>query len=291
MPITYTPLRYPGGKSKLYPFLSSLLKQNNLDNCIYVEPFAGGAGLALSLLMRNNVRQIIINDYDYSIYAFWHCILNDTERFIYAIERIPVTIDEWFKQREIQKTPNNSSLFEIGLSTFFLNRVNRSGIIKGGVIGGIEQNGQYKLDCRFNKTDLIRKIKKVASSNYKIQLYNMDVKDFITNIISALPKDTLVYFDPPYIVQGYNLYCNFFTEKDHYELSKLIKELRIPWILTYDKEPFVYSAYNDYKISELNLTYSAGSKRFGAELLVYSDQVSPLDHNLDNYYVNRELST
>lgn len=279
MPLTKTPLRYPGGKSKLYNFMINLLQHNQLTNCIYVEPFVGGAGLALALLLNGKVREIVINDFDYSIYAFWYCVLNRTDELVGAIAEIPVTIDEWLKQREIQKEPEQHDIFEVAMSTFFLNRVNRSGIIKGGVIGGLQQTGNYKLDCRFNKKNLIAKIRIISDMKEKIRLYNMDVKDFIPNVINGLADDSLIYFDPPYILQGSNLYCNFFTKQDHEALSELIKNVRLPWVLTYDNEPIVYDMYKEFEIQEINLKYSAGSKRGGIELMVFSKTISPLITN------------
>lgn len=275
MPLTCTPLRYPGGKSKLHNFVSDLLQHNSLSGCVYVEPFAGGAGLALSLLQKGKVREIVINDFDYSIHSFWYCVLHNTEDLIRAVAEIPVTIDEWKKQREIQKEPHKHDILDVALSTFFLNRVNRSGIIKGGVIGGLDQKGPYKLGCRFNKEDLTRKIRRISSMRDRIALHNMDVKDFIPQVISGLPQDSLVYFDPPYIVQGSNLYCNYFTKQDHKDLAAMIKGVQQPWILTYDKEPIVHSVYEGHTIAELRLTYSAGTKRGGTELIVYGKKVKP----------------
>ncbi|MDN5302392.1 MAG: adenine methylase [Thermoanaerobacteraceae bacterium] len=275
MPITHTPLRYPGGKSKLYNYTVKLLEHNNIYDCIYVEPFAGGAGLALSLLIKGNVKSIVINDSDYSIFAFWFCALNKTDELVDYIDRISITIDEWLKQREIQREPHKYDLIDVAISTLFLNRTNRSGIIKGGVIGGINQNGKYKLNSRFNKKDIIRKIKLIAALRNKIQLYNLDIFDFIPNVINNLPDNAFIYFDPPYIVQGSNLYCNYFTEKDHKDLSKLIKNISVPWFLTYDNQCIVHKMYEGFKIKEIDINYSAGRKRMGKELMVFSNNIVP----------------
>lgn len=270
VPATNTPLRYPGGKSRLYDFLVKLLECNGLTDCVYVEPFAGGAGLALSLLLRGNVREVLINDLDYSIYSFWHCVLNEPEQLISGIERVPLTVEEWTRQREIQRNPQDYSMNEVALSTLYLNRTNRSGIIKGGVIGGKAQSGAYKLDCRFNKNTTIRKIRRIAELRDRIRLYNMCVKDFIPQVVSTMGSNTLLYLDPPYIAKGSHLYCNYFVEKDHRDLGALAKGLHVPWILTYDVQPIVYEIYDGFRISEVSLTYTAGSKRVGKELMVCS---------------------
>jgi DNA adenine methylase len=276
MPITNTPLRYPGGKSRLQTCIAELLQVNQLLGCTYIEPFAGGCGLALSLLFKGVVKRIIINDFDYCIFAFWYCVLNQTDQLLEALQRVPVTIDEWHRQREVQKEPHKHSVLDVALSTLFLNRTNRSGILKGGVIGGIEQKGRYKLDCRFNKRDLTAKIRRIASWKDEIELHNMDAMDLIPTVIANQKGDTLVYLDPPYITQGNALYCNSFDEQGHIDLSTAIKEMHHPWVLTYDKEPMVYRMYEGFIIREMSLTYSAGSKRKGIELMVFANNIRPV---------------
>ena len=180
---TPSPLRYPGGKTILYKNIRNILEENNLIDGTYMEPFSGGAGLALKLLINNDVKRIVINDYDYAIYAFWHNVLFETEKFCRDIETIKVNLEEWEKQKEIYNNQNIYSLYEIGFATFFLNRTNRSGIIKGGPIGGRKQEGKYKINCRFNKPVLINKIKRIGQYSNKIKLYNYDVNEFINKVI------------------------------------------------------------------------------------------------------------
>ncbi|EAE7097897.1 DNA adenine methylase, partial [Listeria monocytogenes] len=184
MPRTSSPLRYPGGKTQLSSFVKNLLEINNIVGGTYIEPFAGGAGVAIQLLLEGDVDSIVINDYDKSIYSIWYSILNNTERFINLISDTPVTIEEWYRQKEIYlRNKNRQNSLEGGFATFFLNRTNVSGIISGGPIGGIKQTGKYKIDCRFNKKDLIRKIRLVASRREAITLYRKDALKLI-NIIN-----------------------------------------------------------------------------------------------------------
>ncbi len=219
----YTPLRYPGGKSKLYEYVRELVILNNCST--YIEPYAGGAGVALRLLINRDVDRIMINDYDKSIYALWYSILNDSEKLIELIEKTDISIDEWYNQKSIQETKQlTENLLELGFSTLFLNRVNRSGIIKAGVIGGKNQTGHYKMDCRFNKSDIIERIRLIASFKHKIKLYNLDAEVFIKKSISRT-KDSLTFFDPPYYQKGPGLYTNFYSHEDHVNLSKTIKKI------------------------------------------------------------------
>lgn len=269
MPVTNTPLRYPGGKSQLIPFVIELLKQNDLIYGEYAEPFAGGSGIAMHLLLEGYVDKIYLNDLDPAIYSFWHSALNHTDEICRLIGETDVTIDEWHRQREIFRNGlGESSEVEFGFSTLFLNRTNRSGIIKGGVIGGYDQNGNYKLDCRFNKPDLIRKIRRIASYRTQISLSQLDAVEFIDTVLPGTSKNTLVNLDPPYFCKGPELYTNFYHAKDHADLAKAVRSIRRHWMVTYDDAPEIRNLYSSFATYTSNLNYSAQSKRVGTELLV-----------------------
>lgn len=273
---TPSPLRYPGGKTILYEKVKKILENNRLLDCIYMEPFSGGAGLALKLLMNNDVKRIVINDFDYAIYSFWHNVLYDTSKFCEDIEKIDVNLEEWERQKYIYNNSNNFSIYEIGLATFFLNRTNRSGIIKGGAIGGRKQEGKYKIDCRFNKKVLIEKIKKIGKYRNRIKLFNYDVNDFIKQVVMRQKNENFfIYFDPPYIKKGPELYKNHFNCDGHTYLSENIKErlLEKNWIITYDKNELVYKLYEEFNISDFDLNYSAGTNKIGNELIIFSNKL------------------
>lgn len=273
---TPSPLRYPGGKTILYEKIKNILEKNNLIECTYMEPFSGGAGLALKLLMNNDVKRIIINDLDPAIYSFWHNVLYDTDKFCNDIENIKVDLEEWENQKYIYNNQDKYSIYEIGLATFFLNRTNRSGIIKGGAIGGKKQEGKYKIDCRFNKKKLIRKIKEIGKYRNRIKLFNYDVNDFINKVVMKQKNSNFfIYFDPPYIKKGPELYKNHFNYNEHKYLSINIKKKLSEknWIVTYDKNELVYKLYEDFCTVDFDLNYSAGSNKIGNEVMIMSNSL------------------
>lgn len=278
MPATLSPLRYPGGKTQLYGFAKHTIAINHINNVIYCEPFCGGSGIAVSLLLHNNVDSIILNDFDSAIYSVWYAILNETERFIKTINDTPVTMNEWAVQNKLYKKSQMLNQqdydFTLGFATFFLNRTNRSGIITGGPIGGHDQDSSYKLDCRFNKKKLVQKIKNIAEKRDSIRLYHMDAKDLIHNVlIHENQKNLFVYFDPPYYKQGQNLYKNFFNDDDHVQLSNAIREMdEYKWIATYDNEPRIREIYNDRIVQEYCIQYSANKTRKEKELIFHSPE-------------------
>ncbi len=271
----YSPLRYPGGKGKISPYFKQIIKDNLLFDGVYVEPYAGGAAVALSLLFDEYVSKIIINDIDRSIYAFWYSILNETEKFCKLIQKTPVTIGVWKKQKKIQTFKKKCGLLELGFSTFFLNRTNRSGILNAGVIGGLKQAGEWKINARYNKKELIRRIKKISLYKNQIQLYNYDASKLVKLLCKTLPKNTLFYFDPPYYIKGKNLYLNHYAYNDHKEIAKDIHALKNQkWILTYDNVKPIKELYLAYRQKKYNLHYSAGKSETGRELMIFSNNLS-----------------
>ncbi|HEN3567713.1 TPA: DNA adenine methylase [Yersinia enterocolitica] len=266
-----TPLRYPGGKGKLTNFIKLVIKNNGLSGCSYVEPYAGGSGVALRLLFDGCVSSIHLNDLNQSIYAFWYSVLHHNDELCQKIEAIPVTMDEWHRQRAVQAQAATVSKLELGFSTFFLNRTNRSGIIGGGVIGGKHQAGDWKLDVRFNKIALIARIRKIAEYSDKIHIYNLDAVNVIKNVIPSIDGDALIYLDPPYYIKGQGLYQNYYQHEDHEEIANLvINDISKHWIVSYDAEPEIIAMYPEQKKIVYGLHYSAQKKHIGSEVMFFS---------------------
>lgn len=272
MPITPSPLRYPGGKTQLYPLVCDTIRANNLTDVTYIEPFAGGCGLALKLLFKGDVDHITLNDFDIAIYSFWFSILNFADRFCAMVEEVPVTVEEWHKQKKIYNTRDDSDILLLGFATFFLNRTNISGVIKGGFIGGKDQSGKYKIDARFSKKGLIQRIQRISSHRERISFYNLDAIDFIEKIIPTL-TNVFINFDPPYVKKGSSLYKNAYSEHEHRELSQKITSCNFPWIVTYDICPLVKDLYYKFRNSTLGINYSIGDTRSAKEYIFFSDDL------------------
>lgn len=285
MPITDTPLRYPGGKSQLAPLVIDILKANDLIYGEYAEPFAGGAGIAMTLLLNSYVSRIYLNDIDPAIHAFWHSVLHDTEALCRCVMDTPVTMDEWHRQRVIYLDQACADITAKGFATLFLNRTNRSGILRGGVIGGLNQDGAYKLDCRFNRSDLVRKIKRIALHADLIELSCLDAANFVTTVVPRTSEHTLVNLDPPYYGKGPELYTNFYRHADHAALAQAVGNIERHWMVTYDDTPEIRQLYRRWRNFSSNLTYSAQVKRIGVELLVVDDDLhlpdNLVEHDVD----------
>lgn len=287
----YSPLRYPGGKVSLYDFLKKMIIHNNVIDGIYAEGFAGGAGAALKLLMLEDVNEIYLNDSDIFIYKFWYCVLNNTEQLVKKIHDTPVSINEWKYRKEIVKSSDlkEFSDLELAFTTFFLNRCNRSGILKAGVIGGNEQSGNWKIDARYNKKDLIKRIELISCYKDRIKLFNKDILTFLKDISKEKhsSKDIFVYLDPPYVEQGKDLYLNYFNENDHKRLAKYLqKNFNYKWVTSYDDHELIHNIYKEVHKNIFEFNYFVNRTKIGRELLIASKNCKMI--NSYNHYSRKK---
>jgi DNA adenine methylase len=267
---SFSPLRYPGGKGTLAPYVRELLDLNGLAGGEYAEPFAGGAGVALDLLYSGYVSHIHINDLDPLIHAFWHAAIHETERFVERIQSVELSVETWLEAREKKRFPDLHDTFELGFAAFLMNRTNRSGILNGGLIGGLAQSGTWKLDCRFNRDELADRVQRLGFFRSCISLSKQDAAEFLVQKSAALGSRALFYIDPPYYVKGAYLYENHYSHHDHVALSKVIAEIRHPWLVTYDNAPQIRNIYRGMRQEQFDIGYSARNHGIGAEVMVFS---------------------
>jgi DNA adenine methylase len=267
-----TPLRYPGGKQRLAPFMREILEVNELVGGHYVEVYAGGAGIAIELLLSGTVERIHLNDAHKPVHAFWHSILNHTDAFCRRIQSASLTVGEWRRQRAILANADNHNGLELGFSLFFLNRCNRSGILSGGVIGGLAQTGKWKIDARFPRNELIHRIEAIANKKSSIRLRNWDAERFIENYLPRLPQKTLVYCDPPYFRKADRLYMHHYRPEDHCRIAGTIQEtIEHPWVVSYDSADEIISYYRRRGMFQYDLQYTAATAYKGREVIIFAD--------------------
>jgi DNA adenine methylase len=270
----FSPLRYPGGKGKLAKFMLALIRENGLSDGTYIEPYAGGAAIAWELLLKGVMRRVEINDISPPVHAFWKAVLDETDALCRLIQDTPVTVEEWDRAKAIYARPYEHGVLELGFAFLFLNRTNRSGVLNGGIIGGRAQTGDYKIDVRFNKPDLIDRITQIARLRSRIALSNMDAVDFVQQGQERWRSSALVYLDPPYFDKGQSLYLNAYKSDDHAEVAAAVLNLKVKnWIVSYDDVRPIHDLYGVTPKLQYSLNYSAHRKVRGAEVMFFSNDL------------------
>jgi DNA adenine methylase len=277
-----SPLRYPGGKGRLGPWLATLMRANGLKGGCYAEPYAGGAGAALFLLLQGHAGRIVINDADPAIYAFWDCVVNRTDAFVRKITRTLPTMEARALAKQVLERPGGYEPLEVGFAAFLLNRTSRSGILNGGVIGGKAQSGAYRLDARYNKDNLIARIRSIGVMSEKIQVHGLDALEFFEKVGERLPpKKSLIYLDPPYYVKGSQLYRNSYQHDDHVAVGEVVKSLTRPVLVTYDDASAIRKIYRGMDWTLFSLKYSTHlSRPLASEILFYKNLTLPMPPTL-----------
>lgn len=271
----FTPLRYPGGKGKLSEFVKGILQKNDLVDGEYCEPYAGGAGVALELLMHEYVTRIHINDISRPLYALWSSILTMPDEFSRKIQDATLSVRAWDRQKKIFSNPDDHDDLDLGFSAFYLNRTNRSGILNGGIIGGRAQTSEWGIDARYNAKDLVARVEAIASMKDRISVYKQDAADFLTNVVPDLPRRTLVYLDPPYFLKGADLYIDHYQADDHAAIAKLVRRIKPQaWMVSYDDVPQIRALYRHHRGIRYELGYSARDATKGVELMYFSDKLT-----------------
>ncbi len=274
--VHFTPLRYPGGKGKLAAYVKAIIAANKLYDGEYVEPYAGGAAVALELLFQEYVTRIHINDLSEPVYSFWKAVLNDTDEICRRVRNTRLTMASWDRQKRIFANPADHSYVELGFATFFLNRTNRSGILNAGVIGGRDQTGPWKMGARYNADELIFRIESIASLQRRIKLTRSDALKLLRHGLTKWSEKTLIYLDPPYFGQGRELYYDFYQAKDHAELAAFIRANMDDraWIVSYDNVAPINDLYEGSRRVVYNVGYSARTNRVGKEVMFFSPKLA-----------------
>ncbi|GAA1546755.1 DNA adenine methylase [Dactylosporangium maewongense] len=268
-----SPLRYPGGKAALANLFGDLIKRLGINSAQYVEPYAGGAGAGVALLKQDAVQELVINDIDPAVYCFWLAVTKHTQAFTSKICETPLTVEEWRNQKQIYRGADETDPLTLGFAFFYLNRTNRSGILNAGPIGGVKQDGNYKIDARFNRDQLADRVEAIGKLSKRITVLSRDGMSVAKRYLQM--PSAFIYIDPPYVEMGGSLYLNAFTHRDHSELAKVLdRQPEARWVVTYDPSDLIRSLYSQHDVREYQLSYSAHRTGKANELFIASRPVA-----------------
>jgi len=280
-----SPLRYPGAKLRLFDPIAETLELNSLKPKLFCEPLGGGLSVSLRLLTNNLVENIAVGERDPLVAGFWKTVFNDAEWLLDQIERLEITLENWKTYRDRVCRTNR----EYALTCLFLNRTSFSGILaeSAGPIGGQNQTSDYKIDCRFNKRDLVKRIREASELKNRVEFVNKgDWKSTVQKVrtLDYEPQETFFYFDPPFYEKADRLYRYFFDNRDHHDLCRFLKTFKRPWLLSYDNAEEIVKMYSSNGngrnlVEHLYSIASAGTRQKTKELFITNLKHLPTSAN------------
>jgi len=276
-----SPLRYPGGKRRLAGYIAATIRLNGLRPKLFVEPFAGGASVALQLLNDGLVESIALGEKDPLLAGFWKTVFTDHEWLIEKLRDTEPTLTNWDRFKNGQHRTDRQR----ALACIFLNRTSFSGIIapSAGPLGGRTQQSAYPIGCRYTVELITRRITQAAQLAERVLFVNHgDWRHTVWRVKARRyqPNEVLYYFDPPFYYKANDLYRFFFDAANHRKLHDALGALGQPWLLSYDAAKPIIEMYRQNGIGpkRVELLYSAansGELTEMQELIVTSLQRLP----------------
>jgi DNA adenine methylase len=271
--VVLSPLRYPGGKRRLVPYIAAALAENDLQPDFFVEPYAGGASVSLELLYLDLVGRIVIGDSDPMVNAFWETVVTDVDWLCEQVESISLDLKTW----EHMKQTNFRARRKLALACLYLNRTSFNGALHEGAgpIGGKAQSSEYDIGCRFPRKRLVSRLRKCAKLADRIDV--APAQDAMITVRNARDRarredaSTFFYLDPPFWAKSRFLYRHSFTDLAHDRLADQLHWLHDHFLLSYDPAPKIVELYTGHTagtVAEIELLYSGSSRSAGTEIVI-----------------------
>ncbi len=268
-----SPLRYPGGKRRLAPYVAATLAENDLRPNVFVEPYAGGASVALELLHFDLVDKVVLGDQDALITSFWQTVVSDVDWLCEQVEQISLDLALW----ERMKVGRFRSRRSMALACLYLNRTSFNGSLhpSAGPIGGKAQVSEYAIGCRFPRERLIQRLRACAAMGDRIEVAApQDAMRTLRETRDRAHRDersVFFYLDPPFWSKSDKLYRRSFTELDHEHLADALHWVSDPFLLSYDPAPEVVELYKGHRAATtalIELLYTGSARSAGRELVI-----------------------
>lgn len=258
-----SPLRYPGGKSRVAKKISNLIPE--FDE--YREPFLGGGSVFIYQKQLFPDRIFWINDVYFELFNFWKISQKD---IVSLVEKVLHLKAKFQNGKDLHRYLNfNQSKFtnlEKAASFFIFNRITFSGTT---LSGGYSESAFLG---RFTKSS-IERLKPLDTILEDAQITNFDYK----NLVNRSGKNVFIYLDPPYFSakesklygKRGNLHSNF----DHKEFAKVMKGCKHKWLITLDDCVYIRELFSFAKIKPLEFAYGmrnvkSNSSQIGKELFI-----------------------
>jgi DNA adenine methylase len=258
-----SPLRYPGGKSRVVEKIVGLIP--NFEE--FREPFVGGGSVSIYLKQKFPHKKFWINDIYKDLAVFWQQSQANSKN---VIEQIWYWKNEFSDGKKLHKflRENKEKFNETELATafFIFNRITFSGTTEAG---GFSNQAFEK---RFTNSSIERLID-LPTVLRDVKITNLDYE----KVISADGENVFLFLDPPYYSATasalYGKNGHFHRTFNHERFAEDLRNCRHKWILTYDDSPFIRELFSFAEITNWSITYgmrnvTENSNQKGNELFI-----------------------
>jgi DNA adenine methylase len=280
-----SPLRYPGGKRRLAPYITALLDLHGLEPGVFVEPYAGGASVGLELLHFQLIERLVLGDRDPMIIAFWQTVRDDVDWLCRQVEQVDLDLDTWRRMKRGRFRSRRS----LALACLYLNRTSFNGSLhrQAGPIGGQTQASDYAIGCRFPRQRLVRRLRACSELSDRIDI--AQPQEAMKTVRQARDHarqhdmSAFFYLDPPFWDKSQRLYRYGFTETEHERLADALHWVKDPFVLSYDAAPEIVELYKGHRgrsIALIELLYTGTARSAGQELVISNLDALPHETRL-----------
>jgi site-specific DNA-adenine methylase len=247
MGLIKTPIRYPGGKSRMTKFLDKFVPDEHLWT-EYREPFLGGASMLLWMRQKYPDRHCWVNDKYYNLYCFWVSMRDHSDVLQAKISHLKNQYPDKESGRELFAICNDvlrqSDIYDpVDLATCFY-------IVNKTSFSGLTQDSRYApmaYDQNFG-WGVIQKFPLVSALLQGVKITHLDYTELLSD-----SEGTFIYLDPPYDIK-YSLYGgnngHLHRGFDHISLSALLHSARSRWMLSYNDNPAIRELYAGFAIDD-----------------------------------------
>lgn len=234
-----SPFRYPGGKTWLVPYVRNWLLSRKNKPARFVEPFAGGGIVSLTVAFEELAGQTVMCELDESIAAVWRVVLNGHADWL--SDKI-LNFDLTAKNVHEVLGSKPRALHEMAFQTILRNRVQRGGIMAPGA--GLVKEGEdgRGLASRWYPETLASRIRAINARKHRVNFIQGDGFKLLDEYRSD--QDTVFFIDPPYTIAAKRLY--HYWQIDHRELFARLSKVRGDFLITYDNTPEVVTLAQEF---------------------------------------------
>lgn len=255
---------YVGSKERIFPIVKQLVKPDDF----YIEAFAGGYSLGMTLLEEELVSNTLLNDLDYGIYNLWSQVKTKKFEFVDLVEEFLKIYDSKVSLLREDKVPEDEK--KDILTKQMTDFANSNGDLGRGVLTYLlcKMNmgfSRKSIHSHYTYTNSV--LSRVYEASFLIQDTSITNKSY-QDLKEYDSTNSFWFLDPPYVETNNFNYYNEGVTFNHTELRDFVTGLQGRFFLTYDDTEYIRDLYKDFTITTIKVPSSLVKKGYTDELFI-----------------------